>query len=80
MVEAARTSTLAARSLFEISRNGLRLGKCSPDRLEQQFAFMADIFSLLEWTEGDRLRHSKFVVLREDKDAKKVVKEQTGKG
>jgi DNA ligase D-like protein (predicted ligase) len=34
----------------------------------------------LEWTEGDRLRHSKFVGLREDKDAKKVVKEQTGKG
>jgi DNA ligase D-like protein (predicted ligase) len=34
----------------------------------------------LEWTEGDRLRHSKFVGLREDKDAKKVVKEQAGKG
>jgi DNA ligase D-like protein (predicted ligase) len=34
----------------------------------------------LEWTEADRLRHSKFVALREDKDAKKVVKEQTGKG
>jgi DNA ligase D-like protein (predicted ligase) len=29
----------------------------------------------LEWTEGDRLRHSKFVGLREDKDARKVVKE-----
>ena len=29
----------------------------------------------LEWTEGDRLRHSKFVGLREDKDARLVVKE-----
>lgn len=29
----------------------------------------------LEWTEADRLRHSKFVVLREDKDARKIVKE-----
>lgn len=29
----------------------------------------------LEWTEADRLRHSKFVGLREDKDAGKVVKE-----
>ena len=32
----------------------------------------------LEWTEGDRLRHSKFVGLREDKDARRVVKEQAG--
>lgn len=30
----------------------------------------------LEWTEADRLRHSKFVRLREDKDARSVVKEQ----
>src|SRR5882724_10200877 len=30
----------------------------------------------LEWTEGDRLRHSKFVGLREDKDPRSVVKEQ----
>jgi bifunctional non-homologous end joining protein LigD len=29
----------------------------------------------LEWTEGDRLRHSKFVGLREDKNPKSVVKE-----
>jgi ATP-dependent DNA ligase len=29
----------------------------------------------LEWTAGDRLRHSKFVGLREDKDPKSVVKE-----
>jgi bifunctional non-homologous end joining protein LigD len=30
----------------------------------------------LEWTEHDRLRHSKFVGLREDKGARSVVKEQ----
>jgi DNA ligase D-like protein (predicted ligase) len=29
----------------------------------------------LEWTEADRLRHSKFVRLREDKDPRKVVKD-----
>jgi DNA ligase D-like protein (predicted ligase) len=29
----------------------------------------------LEWTEGDRLRHSKFVGLRDDKAARSVVKE-----
>jgi len=32
----------------------------------------------LEWTEGDRLRHSKFVGLREDKDPRSVVKERAG--
>jgi bifunctional non-homologous end joining protein LigD len=32
----------------------------------------------LEWTEADRLRHSKFVGLREDKDPKEVVKEHAG--
>jgi DNA ligase D-like protein (predicted ligase) len=32
----------------------------------------------LEWTEGDRLRHSKFVGLREDKDPRRVVKERVG--
>jgi DNA ligase D-like protein (predicted ligase) len=32
----------------------------------------------LEWTEGDRLRHSKFVGLREDKKPRNVVKEQVG--
>ena len=30
----------------------------------------------LEWTAGDRLRHSKFVGLREDKGARQVVKER----
>ena len=29
----------------------------------------------LEWTESDHLRHSKFVRLREDKHARKVIKE-----
>ncbi len=32
----------------------------------------------LEWTAGDRLRHSKFIGLREDKDARRVVKERSG--
>jgi bifunctional non-homologous end joining protein LigD len=32
----------------------------------------------LEWTEADRLRHSKFVGLREDKDPRSVVKEHAG--
>ena len=29
----------------------------------------------LEWTQADRLRHTKFGGLREDKDARSVVKE-----
>jgi bifunctional non-homologous end joining protein LigD len=32
----------------------------------------------LEWTESDHLRHSKFVALRGDKDARCVVKEHSG--
>src|ERR1700693_3824117 len=32
----------------------------------------------LEWTEGDRLRHSKFVGLRQDKTPRSVFKEQAG--
>ena len=32
----------------------------------------------LEWTEGDRLRHSKFAGLREDKNPRSVVKEEVG--
>jgi bifunctional non-homologous end joining protein LigD len=34
----------------------------------------------LEWTEADRLRHSKFVGLREDKNPRSVVKEHAGEG
>ena len=33
------------------------------------------VIEFLEWTEGDRLRHSKFTSLRDDKDARGVVKE-----
>ena len=33
------------------------------------------VIEYLEWTEGDRLRHSKFVGLRDDKDPGEVVKE-----
>ena len=32
----------------------------------------------LEWTDADHLRHSKYVGLREDKDARSVVKEHAG--
>ena len=32
----------------------------------------------LEWTDADRLRHSKFVGLRDDKDPRSVVKEHSG--
>jgi bifunctional non-homologous end joining protein LigD len=28
-----------------------------------------------EWTGGDKLRHTKYVALRDDKDPRKVVKE-----
>jgi DNA ligase D-like protein (predicted ligase) len=34
----------------------------------------------LEWTESDHLRHSKFSGLREDKDARTVIKEHGGEG
>jgi DNA ligase D-like protein (predicted ligase) len=34
----------------------------------------------LEWTESDHLRHSKFAGLREDKDARTVIKEHRGEG
>jgi len=34
----------------------------------------------LEWTAGDRLRHSKFVALRDDKNARDVVKERMPHG
>jgi len=33
------------------------------------------VIEFLEWTEGDRLRHSKFVALRDDKNPREVVKE-----
>jgi bifunctional non-homologous end joining protein LigD len=36
---------------------------------------LVTVIEFLEWTEGDRLRHSKFVGLREDKDPRSVVKE-----
>jgi bifunctional non-homologous end joining protein LigD len=32
----------------------------------------------LEWTAGDRLRHSRFVGLRDDKNCREVAKEQFG--
>jgi ATP-dependent DNA ligase len=35
------------------------------------------VIEFLEWIEGDRLRHSKFVGLRDDKDPRSVVKEHS---
>jgi ATP-dependent DNA ligase len=32
----------------------------------------------LEWTESDHLRHSKYIALHGDKDARAVVKEHVG--
>jgi ATP-dependent DNA ligase len=32
-------------------------------------------FDFLEWTGGDRLRHTKFIGMRDHKDPKKVVRE-----
>jgi bifunctional non-homologous end joining protein LigD len=31
----------------------------------------------LEWTGADHLRHTKFVALRDDKDPRKVIREET---
>jgi len=44
--------------------------KCVWVRLE----LVAQI-EFLEWTEGDHLRHSKFVALRDEKDPRSVVKD-----
>ena len=33
------------------------------------------VIDFLEWTDGDRLRHSKFAALRDDKDPREVIKE-----
>jgi bifunctional non-homologous end joining protein LigD len=39
------------------------------------------LIEFLEWSEADRLRHSKFVGgLREDKEARKVAREHGDKG
>jgi ATP-dependent DNA ligase len=40
-------------------------------------ALVAQI-EFLEWTESDHLRHSKFIGLRQDKNPRSVVKEQSG--
>jgi ATP-dependent DNA ligase len=36
---------------------------------------LVTVIEFLEWTEGDRLRHSKFVALRDNKDPREVVRE-----
>lgn len=50
-----------------------RMKKCVSVRPE----LVAGI-EFLEWTGGDRLRHSKFVALRDDKNPRSVVKEHSG--
>jgi DNA ligase D-like protein (predicted ligase) len=37
--------------------------------------YLVALIDFLEWTEGGRLRHSKFVALRDDKDPREIVKE-----
>ena len=34
-------------------------------------------FEFLEWTDAGHVRHIKFIALRNDKDAKNVIREQT---
>ena len=36
---------------------------------------LVGVVEFLEWTEGDRLRHSKFVALRDDKNPREIVQE-----
>ena len=36
---------------------------------------LVTVVEFLEWTEGERLRHSKFVAFRDDKNPRNVVKE-----
>jgi DNA ligase D-like protein (predicted ligase) len=38
------------------------------------------VVEFLEWTEGDRLRHSTFAALRDDKNPREVAKEPSGEG
>jgi ATP-dependent DNA ligase len=50
-----------------------KMGKCvwvRPEAIAQ--------IEFLEWTAADRLRHAKFVRLRDDKDPRSVVKEHAG--
>ena len=61
------------RSRFGEELNGEKMKKAvwlRPEAVAQ--------IEFLEWTEGDRLRHSKFVGLRQDKNPRSVVKEQGG--
>ena len=50
--------------------NAEKMKKCLWVRPE-----LVAVIEFLEWTEGDRLRHSKFVALRDDKDPREVVKD-----
>jgi ATP-dependent DNA ligase len=55
----------------------------SPEKMKKAVWLRPEAVALiefLEWTDADRLRHSKFVGLREDKDARSVVKEHSCEG
>jgi len=63
------------RSRFDEELNAEKMKKAiwlKPETVAQ--------IEFLEWTEGDRLRHSKFAGLREDKSPRSVVKEQATTG
>ena len=52
-------------------------GSFYPRRLKPSdyLAYYAERFHTAKWTDADHLRHSKFVGVRDDKDAASVVKE-----
>lgn len=53
-----------------VDRRRRKMKKCVWVRPE-----LVAVAEFLDWTEGDRVRHSKFVALREDKDPREAVKE-----
>ncbi len=59
---------IGRRERYENGANRLELTRTGP----------ATRAEFLEWTDADHLRDSKFVGLREDKEAREVVKEHAG--
>jgi ATP-dependent DNA ligase len=67
--------------VYEIKLDGYRAigDELTAEKMEECVSLRPEAVAqieFLEWTVGDRLRHSKFVGLREDKDARSVVKGQ----
>jgi ATP-dependent DNA ligase len=53
-------------------------GDCSAEKMKKAIWLRPEAVAqieFLEWTGADRLRHSQFVGLRDDKDPRSVVKE-----